>query len=82
VFTHLPTRASTRVNRSWSQEGPKLTGGGAVGNGEFGSSVALSADGNAALVGGTFDNRLGSAWVFTRTGSRSVPTTRAQQGER
>ena len=33
----------------------------------FGSSVALSADGNTALVGGDLDNNnVGAAWVFTR----------------
>ncbi len=44
--------------------------------GEFGSSVALSADGNTALIGGTGDNsEHGAAWVFTRSGS-----TWTQQG--
>lgn len=34
-----------------------------------GYSVALSADGNTAIVGGNDDNsQLGAAWVFTRTG--------------
>jgi Ca2+-binding RTX toxin-like protein len=51
------------------QQGPKLTGSGEIGTGLFGQSVALSADGNTALVGGPFDNSLaGAAWVFTRTG--------------
>jgi hypothetical protein len=32
-------------------------------------SVALSADGNTAIVGGQYDNvNVGAAWVFTRTG--------------
>jgi hypothetical protein len=35
-----------------------------------GSSVALSADGNTALIGGPIDNgELGATWVFTRSGS-------------
>ena len=39
-------------------------------NGEFGYSVALSADGNTALIGGPGDNGgAGAAWVFTRSGS-------------
>jgi hypothetical protein len=38
--------------------------------GEFGFSVALSRDGSTALVGGPLDNEgVGSAWVFTRSGS-------------
>jgi hypothetical protein len=50
------------------------------GNAEFGYSVALSADGKTALVGGPYDNRFalenaafgeqfnGAAWVFIRKG--------------
>jgi hypothetical protein len=34
-----------------------------------GNSVALSADGNAAILGGYLDNGgRGAAWVFTRSG--------------
>ncbi len=56
--------------------GGKLTGGGEVGAGGFGVSVALSGDGSTALVGGHGDNNgVGAAWVFTRSGS-----TWAQQG--
>jgi hypothetical protein len=51
------------------QQGPALTGSGESGNGRFGASVALSANGNTALVGGNFDNSdAGAAWVFTRSG--------------
>ena len=58
------------------QQGAKLTGGGEAGSGEFGSSVALSADGNTALVGAPGDGGgVGAAWVFTRVGS-----TWTQQG--
>jgi hypothetical protein len=39
-----------------SQQGTKLTGSGATGNSEFGESVALSGDGNTALIGGHRDN--------------------------
>src|SRR5262249_46549142 len=42
----------------------------------FGMSVALSADGNTALIGGPGDNQtggllrgMGAAWIFTRSGS-------------
>jgi hypothetical protein len=33
-------------------------------------SVALSADGNTAIVGGVADNaEIGAAWVYTRSGT-------------
>ena len=35
----------TRSGSTWSQQGPKLTGGGEVGDAQFGGTVALSADG-------------------------------------
>jgi hypothetical protein len=57
----------TRAEGKWTQQGAKLTGGGETGEGEFGRSAALSADGNTALIGGMGDNGfLGAAWVFTR----------------
>ena len=37
-------------------------------NSQFGASVALSADGNTALIGGDLDSSNGAAWVFTRNG--------------
>jgi hypothetical protein len=68
-----------RRHRSWTQQGPKLVAdctsscGGPNGtgevsdNGDFGMSVALSADGNTALIGAGEDNdEEGAAWVFTR----------------
>ena len=62
--------ALTRSGATWSQEGKKLTGGGEIGAGEMGVSVALSADGSTALVGGPHDNSFaGAAWVFARSGS-------------
>ena len=69
----------TRSGGTWTQQGAKLTGSGETGSGQFGASVALSADGNTALIGGP-DNRrarrrLGAAWVFTRSGA-----TWTQQG--
>src|SRR5262245_47678315 len=52
----------------WAQQGSKLTAGNEVGNGWFGNSVALSADGNTAAVGAVYDNNgIGAAWVFART---------------
>jgi hypothetical protein len=59
----------TRSGGVWTQQGSKLVGTGAVGNAEQGSGVALSADGNTAIVGGPYDNsQNGTAWVYTRSG--------------
>ena len=66
----------TRSGSVWTQQGGKLVGAGAVGgaaggsrSAEQGYSVALSSDGNTAIVGGSFDdNGVGAAWVFTRSG--------------
>ena len=74
-----------RTRSGWTQEGEKLTGAGEIGEPHFGDSVALSANGNTALIGGPGDNPvtqefggdLGAAWVFTRTGSNWT-----QQGEK
>ena len=67
VFTHK--------DGVWTQQGPKLVGSGAVGKANQGFSVALSADGNTAIVGGMGDSRsLGAAWVFTRKDGGLDPT--------
>jgi RHS repeat-associated protein len=61
----------TRSGGAWTQQGKKLTGGAeATGGGRFGSSVALSSDGNTALIGSECDGSecAGAAWVFTRSG--------------
>jgi hypothetical protein len=59
----------TRNNGIWTQQGNKLVGTGAVGNAEQGLSVALSGDGNTAIVGGHGDNGgIGATWVYTRSG--------------
>jgi hypothetical protein len=58
----------TRSNGVWTQQGGKLVGTGAVGNAFQGFSVALSGDGNTAIVGGYMDGPNGAAWVFTRSG--------------
>ena len=64
----------TLSGNSWIQQGKKLTPYGigpwgyALTSPNFGSSVAISADGNTALVGGPSDSAgVGSAWVFNRT---------------
>ncbi len=55
----------TRSAGVWSQQGSKLVGTGAVGSAYQGCSVAISADGNTAIVGGPNDNSaFGAAWVF------------------
>jgi hypothetical protein len=59
----------TRTGDVWTQQGGKLVGTGAEGNANQGRAVAISADGNTAIVGGPQDSAyLGAAWVFTRTG--------------
>src|SRR5262249_49591454 len=59
-----------RTAELWGDQA-KLVGTGAVGAPEQGFSVALSADGNTAVVGGFGDNNsAGAAWGFTRTGWR------------
>ena len=66
----------TRSGSTWTQQGAPLTGGEESGNARFGRSVALSADGSTALIGGAEDRGgRGAAWVFTRSGS-----TWTQQG--
>jgi hypothetical protein len=59
----------TRRDGVWRQQGSRLVGTGAVGWARQGWSVALSADGNTAIVGGhADDDGTGAAWVFTRSG--------------
>src|SRR5260370_23491736 len=62
----------TRTNGLWTQQGNKLIGAGATGLANQGYAVALSADGNTAVVGGPADNfiggtSIGAAWVFSRS---------------
>jgi hypothetical protein len=58
----------TRSAGVWTQQGNKLVGSGAAGLAFQGYSVALSADGNTAIVGGIFDNnQVGAAWIWTRS---------------
>jgi hypothetical protein len=74
------TRTGSGGGASWAQQGAKLTGGEESGEGEFGQSVALSAEGGTALVGGFHDDSGdGAAWVFTRSGSGGGASW-AQQG--
>ena len=72
----------TRRDGALSQQGPKLVGSGATGWAEQGWSIAVSADGGTAIVGGPADNDFaGAAWVFTRSaggwsqqGAKLVPS--------
>ncbi len=58
----------TRSGAVWSQQTYKLVGYGADLAAAQGASVALSADGATAIVGGPTDNLgVGAAWVFTRS---------------
>lgn len=60
----------TRTGATWSQQGAKLVGTGAVGGSLQGNAVSLSADGNTAIVGGPADNSdTGAVWIYTRTGN-------------
>lgn len=64
----------TRANAAWIQQGNKLVGAGATGQAYQGVSVAISADGNTALVGGSADNaETGAMWVFTRSNGNWTP---------
>jgi hypothetical protein len=52
----------------FAEQGNKLVGNGAIGTANQGYSVALSSDGNTAIMGGPYDNsEIGAAWVFTRS---------------
>ena len=58
-----------RNDTIWAQEGNKLVGVGGTPGDIQGYSVALSADGNTAIVGAQRDNKNeGAAFIFFRTG--------------
>ena len=53
----------------FTQLGLKLIGTGNSGNCEQGHAIAISADGNTAVVGAPSDNGvIGAAWIYTRSG--------------
>jgi hypothetical protein len=66
-----------RANGVWTQFGNKITPSDGTLNPypQFGTSVAVNANGDTVLVGGIADSYLGAAWVFTRD-----TTTYVQQG--
>lgn len=66
-FVALPSFGEAAAQ--WTQQGPKLLGTGASGAASQGGAVALSADGNTAVVGGNSDgNQVGAVWIWTRSG--------------
>src|SRR5207302_908841 len=62
-----------RANGTWNQQGPRLgVSDASVSRISLGSSVAISGDGNTAVVGGPADFNFdgvhsGATWAFTRT---------------
>jgi hypothetical protein len=70
----------TRTAGVWTQEGPKLVGSGAVGGANQGRSVALSGDGNTAVVGGSNDNKNRGGHMGVHPHSWHVETTGAEVG--
>src|SRR5262249_33849934 len=72
----------TRSGGVWTQASAKVVGSGAVGNAQQSVSVALSADGNSAIVGGFGDNNFaGAAWVFVLPSAAPRTATHDFNGE-
>jgi len=68
----------TRTGTTWSQQGNKLEVSAESADGNFGSTVALSGDGNTIAIGGPADNGyLGGVWIFVRNNG-----TWSQQGSK
>jgi hypothetical protein len=61
----------TRSGTNWTPQGPPLQATTPMTVGDFGSSVALSSDGNTALVAAYLAGATDSAYVFTRSGATS-----------
>lgn len=65
AFVYVRSQSGT-----WAQEGTALVGTGNSGNSGQGIAVALSADGNTAMIGGSADDSSkGAVWVFAREGT-------------
>jgi hypothetical protein len=61
----------TRSGGVWTQQGDKLVGTGAVAQPAEGTSVAISADGTTAVLGGSSDNSgVGAAWIFVASATQ------------
>lgn len=74
AYTYNNTRGAAftyqRIGGSWARFGTPLTGAGEKVSAYYGSSVALSRDGQTALIGGPSDNEgIGAAWAYARTAS-------------
>jgi hypothetical protein len=58
-----------KTEAGWTQQGAKLAPDEALESAQAGSAVALSGDGNVAIVGAIgYDGGRGAAWIFTRSG--------------
>jgi len=66
----------TRTSGTWNTSGIKLpSGSGATGPSMQANAVALSADGNTAIVGGLIDNgNVGGAWIYTKGAAWTTST--------
>ncbi|TAG09286.1 MAG: hypothetical protein EAZ41_09725, partial [Sphingobacteriia bacterium] len=64
-----------RTGTAWSQKGNKFVGSGNIGSNPQGASLAISADGNTAIVGGKADNTPGAAWVFVNSAEPKTSLT-------
>jgi outer membrane protein assembly factor BamB len=58
--------AFVRTPTGFAQQGPELLARGEPASGGMGSAVALSGDGNTALISGPWSEGNGAAWVFER----------------
>ena len=84
----FPSAVLRQSGAVWTQQGSKLVGTGAVESGRQGTSVALSADGTTAVVGGPYDDAfIGAVWVYivkhgiwTQQGSKLVGTGAVESG--
>lgn len=75
-FAFLFSIAGVGKAQLLGQEGTKLVGTNPIGYSPQGEAVAISADGNTAIVGSSQDNgNIGAVWFYTRNG-----TSWSQQG--
>jgi IPT/TIG domain/FG-GAP repeat len=85
ILLHVDTQGARyplRIDPTFAQQA-ELTGGPEEqGKGLLGTSVAISADGDTALVGAPNDEEgVGAAWVFTRSGSKWSEQAKLTGGE-
>ncbi len=72
-----------RNGNTWSQYGSKLVGTGNVGASNQGASVAISADGKNALIGGPADNgNTGAVWFYTKIQHTIFSAVWTQEGSK